>query len=149
MAAAGALGTVGESTLLWVRKVLPETEINAEDPCSGDWLVDAVLSAGVIPGSEGTTGSDGAIAGAVMVASAGLRISLCGARLCEVVAGAGNALETVAYPVPICPCVRKEEAMVSCAKAAELIWLDTGTRKQAAHNTNTTEDNVRRCLFRL
>lgn len=44
-------------------------------------MVDAVPSAGIITGNEGVTESDGAVAGAVMVATAGLRISLCGARL--------------------------------------------------------------------
>lgn len=61
--------------------------------------------------------------------------------------GVGDALVTVVYPIPICPCVREGETIVSCAKAAEWIWLDTSTRKQAAHSTDTAEDNLlrRRC----
>lgn len=61
--------------------------------------------------------------------------------------GAGDAVDTVAYPV--CPWVREGEAIVSCAKAAEVFWFDTGTRKQVAHNTDTAEDNVLRCLCSL
>lgn len=81
MAATGAPEAVGKSALLLVCTVLPGTETDAEVSCSGDWLRDAVLSVGGSTGNGGTHGSDDAVAGAVRVASAGLRISLCGARL--------------------------------------------------------------------
>lgn len=80
MAATGAAEAVGESMVLLVCTVLPGTVTDAEVPCSGAWLLNAVLSVGGSTGNEETHGSDDAVAGAVRVASAGLRISLCGAR---------------------------------------------------------------------
>jgi hypothetical protein len=62
--------------------------------------------------------------------------------------GAGNALETEACPVPICPWVRQEEGFVSCAKAAEVSWPDMGASKKVARNIDTAQSNVVSCLFR-
>lgn len=60
--------------------------------------------------------------------------------------GAGNVLETEACPVPIFPLVRQEE-FVSCARAAEVNWLDMGTNKQMASNMETAESNLVSCVF--
>lgn len=87
-------------------------------------------------GSEEATGSDGAIEGATIVASAGLRISLCGARLWEDVAAPSKLFETDRLPVLICPCVCEE--LDSCASAADTNGFDWGATKQIPNDTGTT-----------
>ena len=71
-----------------------------------------------------------------MVASAGLRISLCGARLWEDVAAPSKLFEMDPLPVPICPCVCEE--LDSCASAADTNGLDWGAINQIANDTGTT-----------
>ena len=87
-------------------------------------------------GCEGTIESDGAAAGAAMDAIAGLRMSLCGARLWDDVAAASKLFETDPLPAPPCPCVC--EKLGSCASAAEINGLDSGAIRQVASDTGTT-----------
>ena len=61
--------------------------------------------------------------------------------------GAGDVLETVACPERICPWVRHEEEFVSCARAAEVNWLDMGTNTHVAKNMETAESNPVMCVF--